>query len=96
MAQALPDGFAAVIDGLHQAEYLGNALHREQGIGIPGAVGRAVIAVHSDPQLISGYVGQRGDVVGNVAETDQWTNFVENRLQQRLHVLSCHRSLNQW
>ena len=95
MAQAFPDAFAAVVDGLHQAEDLGDALHREQRVGVTGAVGRAVVAVYGDTELIGGYVGQRGDVVGDFAEADQGAHFVEDRLQQRLHILSCHRCLNQ-
>ncbi len=95
VAQAFPDAFAAMVDGLHQAEHLGDTLHREQGVGITGAIGRAVVAIHGNTELIGGHIGQRGNVVGDFTLADQWTNFVEDRLEQGLHVLSGHVSLNQ-
>ena len=95
MAQAFPDGFATMVDGLDQAEDLGNALHRKQRVGITSAVGRAVVAVDRNAELVCGHVGQCGNVIGNFAEADQGAHFVEDRLQQRLHSLSCHLCLNQ-
>lgn len=59
-------------------------------MSITRAVGRAVIAIHGNAQLLGRHVGERGDVVGDLAEADQWTDFVEDRLQQGLHVVFWH------
>ena len=86
MAEALPDAFAAVADGLDQAEHLGNALDREGRTGIAGDMHLAVVAIHGDAQLSGHHAGQCGNVISHLALADQWANFIENFVQQRLHA----------
>src|SRR3990167_859427 len=92
MAQALPDRLTGMLDSLHQAEHLGNALHGKRRFGIAGAEQLAVIAVHRNAQLVGRHIGQSGDVIGHLALADQWANFIENLIQQRLHARARSRA----
>ncbi|MNF66110.1 hypothetical protein D3C84_478940 [compost metagenome] len=86
VAEALPDVLAGVPDGLHQAEHLGDALHGKRRSRIAGAEQLARVAVHRDAQLIGRHIGQRRDVIGHLALTDQRADFIEDLVQQRLHA----------
>ena len=86
VAKPFPDRFAGVIDGLHQAEYLGNTLHRERRFSVAGAIHFAVVTVHGDAQLVGRHRAEGGNIVSNFALPDQGPDGVKDLVQQRLHA----------
>ena len=99
MPQALPNSLAGMLDGLHQAEDFGDALHRERRIRIASAIQLAVVAVHRDTELLCRHIGQRRNVVGYFALANQRADLLKNFIQQRLHAQAHHKArahLGRW
>ena len=81
MTQTLPDILTGMLDRLHQAEHLGNALHGERRVRITGAEQLAIVAVHRNTQLIGRHISQCRDVIGHFPLPDQRADLIKNFIQ---------------
>jgi len=80
-------GFIAVgVERQREGKDLGDALDREEGVGVPDAVLHPVEEGQRHPELVRVYLGQGGDVVGDFPLTDIGLDLFGDLVQYGLVV----------